>query len=150
MNGKRIRFGDFSFPLERGLEYLVNDALSETDFLHVNEPGDSFSITLEKDAPIFTVPEKTERDYCLFELHRRDRVIRFFCPEKREHLHTAVWYFYAVLTDAMGEAHTLTGQVRVSFDGDRLRCPRGKPKFIDLLERVELAETLATDFAKGE
>ena len=138
MTDRRILFGNFEFPVEKGLEYIVNDAVRETDFLLINEPNDSFSMTFEKDFPIFTVPEKSDRDYCLFELKRQSRVIRFFCPEKRGNLDSAVWYFYMELYDESGEAHTLPGQVRVEFDGDTIRQPKGKPKFIELLEGIRL------------
>jgi hypothetical protein len=136
---KRIRFGRFEFPVEKGFEYLINENLSETDFLLINDPHDAFSIMLEKDFPIFTVPEKSDRDYCLFELRRRDRIIKFFCPEKQAHLDTAVWYFYMELFDESGEAHPLPGQVRVEFNGNRIREVKGKPKFMELLEGVKLA-----------
>ena len=138
MSEKRILFGKFEFPVEKGLEYLVNENLPETDFLLINEPHDVFSMIFEKDFPIFTVPKNSERDYFLFEQKRQDRVIRFFCPEKHENLDSAVWYFYMELYDENGEAHTLPGQVRVEFDGNILRHARGKPKFIELLEQVKL------------
>ena len=138
MTDKRILFGKFEFPVEKGLEYLVNENLPETDFLLINEPHDLFSMIFEKDFPIFTVPKNSERDYFLFEQKRQDRVIRFFCPEKHENLDSAVWYFYMELYDENGEAHTLPGQVRVEFDGNILRHARGKPKFIELLEQVKL------------
>ena len=86
MTEKRILFGKFEFPVEKGLEYLVNENIPETDFLFINEPHDTFSMMFEKDFPIFTVPEHTDRDYCLFELKRSERVIKFFCPEKHEKL----------------------------------------------------------------
>ena len=139
MTEKRILFGKFEFPVEKGLEYLVNENLPETDFLLINEPHDVFSMIFEKDFPIFTVPKNSERDYFLFEQKRQDRVIRFFCPEKHENLDSAVWYFYMELYDENGEAHTLPGQVRVEFDGNILRQTKGKPKFIELLEGVKLA-----------
>ena len=138
MSEKRILFGKFEFPVEKGLEYLVNENLPETDFLLINEPHYVFSMIFEKDFPIFTVPKNSERDYFLFEQKRQDRVIRFFCPEKHENLDSAVWYFYMELYDENGEAHTLPGQVRVEFDGSILRQARGKPKFIELLEQVKL------------
>ena len=139
MTEKRILFGKFEFPVEKGLEYLVNENLPETDFLLINEPHDIFSMIFEKDFPIFTVPKNSERDYFLFEQKRQDRVIRFFCPEKHENLDSAVWYFYMELYDENGEAHTLPGQVRVEFDGNILRQTKGKPNFIELLEGVKLA-----------
>ena len=139
MTEKRILFGKFEFPVEKGLEYLVNENLPETDFLLINEPHDVFSMTFEKDLPIFTVPKNSERDYFLFEQKRQDRVMRFFCPEKHENLDSAVWYFYMELYDENGEAHTLPGQVRVEFDGNILRQIKGKPNFIELLEGVKLA-----------
>ena len=139
MTDKRILFGEFEFPVEKGLEYLINENVPETDFLLVNEPHDTFSMTFEKDFPIFTVPKNSDRDYFLFEQKRKDRVIKFFCPEKHENLDTAVWYFCMELYDERGEAHTLPGQVRVEFDGNILRQTKGKPKFIELLEGVKLA-----------
>ena len=138
MTEKRILFGEFEFPVEKGLEYLINENVPETDFLLVNEPHDTFSMTFEKDFPIFTVPKNSDRDYFLFEQKRKDRVIKFFCPEKHENLDSAVWYFCMELYDERGEAHTLPGQVRVEFDGNILRQARGKPQFIELLEQVKL------------
>ena len=138
MTDKRILFGEFEFPVEKGLEYLVNENLPETDFLLINEPHDVFSMTFEKDLPIFTVPKNSDRDYFLLEQKRKDRVIKFFCPEKHENLDLAVWYFFMELYDERGEAHTLPGQVRVEFDGNILRQAKGKPKFIELLEQVKL------------
>lgn len=141
MNDRKILFSGFEFPVEKGLEYLINDGVAETDFLHINEPGDSFSMTFERDFPIFTVPKSTERDYALFELKREGRVIRFFCPEKRENLDTVVWYFYVDIFDADGKVHTLPGQVRVEYDGNRIRLPGGKPKFVEVLEQVRLRDS---------
>ena len=138
MTEKRILFGKFEFPVEKGLEYLVNENIPETDFLFINEPHDTFSMMFEKDFPIFTVPEHSDRDYCLFELKRSGRVIKFFCPEKHKNLDTAVWYFCMEVFDESGEAHTLPGQVRVGFDGDTIRQPRGKLKFLEVLENIQL------------
>ena len=138
MTGKRILFEGFEFPIINGLEYLINENLTETDFLLINEPSSDFSLMFEKDFPIFRIPENSERDYCLFELKRSDRVIKFFCPEKHKNLDTAVWYFYMELYDECGEAHTLPGQVRVEFDGNILRQVKGKPRFIEVLEQVKL------------
>ena len=140
MTDKRILFGKFDFPVEKGLEYLINENVPETDFLLINEPHDTFSMTFEKDFPIFTVPKNSDRDYFLFEQKRKDRVIKFFCPEKHENLDSAVWYFYMELFDESGEAHTLPGQVRVGFDGNLLRRARGTPRFVEVLEGIRLAE----------
>ena len=54
---------------------------------------------------------------------------------------TAIWYFYVELQNGDGKIHSLPGQVRVEFDGDSLRRVRGKPKFIELLEGVRIAQT---------
>ena len=144
MSEKRILFGKFEFPMEKGLEYLVNENLPETDFLCINEPHDTFSIMFEKDFPIFTVPKNSDRDYLLFELKQSDRAIKFFCPEKHKNLDSAVWYFYMELFDESGEAHTLPGQVRVEFDGNILRQVKGKPQFIEVLEQVKLTSTVGS------
>ncbi|MBP3605171.1 MAG: hypothetical protein J6J66_01100 [Clostridia bacterium] len=138
MTDKRILFGEFEFPVEKGLEYLINENVPETDFLLISGQHDTFSMMFEKDFPIFTVPEHSDRDYCLFELKRSGRVIKFFCPERHKNLDTAVWYFCMELFDESGEAHTLPGQVRVEFDGDTIRQPRGKLKFLEVLENVQL------------
>ena len=146
MSGKSITFGRFEFPMEKGLEYLVNENVPETDFLLINEPSDSFSMTFEKDFPIFTVPEKSDKDYLLFELKRSNRTIRFFCPEKHKNLNSAVWYFYMDMLDENGETHTLPGQVRVEFDGDSIRqSARGKPKFIEVLEQITLRKAIVNN-----
>ena len=139
---KTISFDKFLFPVKRGLEYLVNEQLPETDFLLINEPGDAFSMTFENDFPIFKVPEKSERDYCLFELKRSDRVIKFFCPERYKNLDSVVWYFYVELFDEQGVAHGLPGQVRVGMSEASIRIARSKPKFIELLEQVRLKQAL--------
>ena len=139
MTEKRILFDRFEFPVEKGLEYLINENVPETDFLLINEQHDAFSLMFEKDFPIFTVPENSDRPYCLLEMKRPGRVIKFFCPERHKNLDTAVWYFCMELFDESGEAHTLPGQVRVEFDGDMIRHAKGKPKFIELLEGVKLA-----------
>ena len=138
MTEKRILFDGFEFPVINGLEYLINENVPETDFLLINEPSTDFSLMFEKNFPIFKVPENSERDYCLFELKRSDRVIKFFCPEKHKKLNTAVWYFYMELFDENGTAHALPGQVRVEFDGTYLRQVKGKPQFIEVLEQVKL------------
>ena len=139
MAEKHILFEGFEFPIINGLEYLINENVPETDFLLINEPSAIFSLMFEKDFPIFKVPESSERDYCLLELKRSDRVIKFFCPEKHKNLDSAVWYFCMELFDESGEAHTLPGQVRVEFDGNILRQVKGKPRFIEVLEQVKLA-----------
>ena len=139
MTEKRILFDRFEFPVEKGLEYLINENVPETDFLLINEQHDAFSLMFEKDFPIFTVPENSDRPYCLFEMNRPGRVIKFFCPERHKNLDSVVWYFYVELFDEQGVAHGLPGQVRVEFDGNILRQAKGKPKFIELLEGVKLA-----------
>ena len=144
MTEKRILFEGFEFPIIKGLEYLINENVPETDFLLINEPSTDFLLMFEKDFPVFKVPENSERDYCLFELKRSDRVIKFFCPERHKNLDTVVWYFFVVLFDESGEAHTLPGQVRVEFDGNTLRQVKGKPQFIEVLERVKLISAAAS------
>ena len=143
MTEKSISFCGFEFIREKGLEYLVNDNLTETDFLLINEPGDSFSMTFEKGFPIFTVPENSDRPYCLFEMKRPGRVIKFFCPERHKNLDSVVWYFYVELFDEQGVAHGLPGQVRVEMSDSCIRMAKGKPKFIEILERVKLKQAFA-------
>ena len=140
MTDKRILFGDFEFPRTNGLKYLLNEELLVTDYLFVNEPHDSFSMYFENGFPIFTVPENSERPYCLFEMKRSDRIIKFFCPEKHKNLDMVVWYFYVELFDEQGVAHGLPGQVRVEFEGGCIRMAKQKPKFIEILEQVKLNE----------
>ena len=143
MSEKRIIFDEFEFPVKRGLEYLVNEKIPKTDFLIVNDRGDNFSMTFEKDFPIFTVPESSDRDYCLFEIKLPDRKINFYCPDKRGNLSTAVWYFYVSLMDKEGSAHTLAGQVRVDTNNPYVRMLKGKPPFLEVLESVRLNENYA-------
>ena len=84
MTEKRILFDKFEFPRIRGLEYLLDEEKAVTDYLFVNEPHEKFSMYFENDFPIFQVPENSERSYCLFEIKRPDRMIKFFCPLPKE------------------------------------------------------------------
>ena len=136
MTDKRILFGDFEFPRTNGLKYLLNEELLVTDYLFVNESHDSFSMYFENGFPIFTVPKNSNRPYCLFEMKRPDRMIKFFCPEKHPHLDTVVWYFYVEVFDEQGVSHCLPGQVRVRLNVLR-SMSKDKPKFIEVLENVK-------------
>ena len=144
MTDKRILFGDFEFPRTNGLKYLLNEELLVTDYLFVNEPHDSFSMYFENGFPIFTVPENSERPYCLFEMKRPDRMIKFFCPEKHPNLDSVVWYFYVEVFDEQGVAHGLPGQVRVGMRDFRSELAKGKPKFIEVLENITLNTAAVT------
>ena len=144
MTDKRILFGDFEFPRTNGLKYLLNEELLVTDYLFVNEPHDSFSMYFENGFPIFTVPENSERPYCLFEMKRSDRMIKFFCPEKHPNLDSVVWYFYVEVFDEQGVAHGLPGQIRVGLDEFQAKLAKGKPKFIEVLESVKLTPMTVT------
>ena len=144
MTDKRILFGDFEFPRTNGLKYLLNEELLVTDYLFVNESHDSFSMYFENGFPIFTVPENSERPYCLFEMKRSDRMIKFFCPEKYPNLDSVVWYFYVEVFDEQGVAHGLPGQVRVGMRDFRSELAKGKPKFIEVLEGVKLTPMTVT------
>ena len=136
MADKRIRFGEFYIPVINGLEYLTDESRSETDFLFINGPGDSFSMYFEKDFPVFEIPKGKCRDYGLFEINRQNKRIKFFCPEKRESLRYAVWYFYVEYYSDGGESKILPGQVRVSFDMTSLIQSRDRPGFIEVLEQI--------------
>ena len=144
MTDKRILFGDFEFPRTNGLKYLLNEELLVTDYLFVNESHDRFSMYFENGFPIFTVPENSERPYCLFEMKCSDRRIKFFCPEKYPNLDSVVWYFYVEVFDEQGVAHGLPGQVRVGMRDFRSELAKGKPKFIEVLEGVKLTPMTVT------
>ena len=138
MTDKRILFGDFEFPRTNGLEYLLNEEKLVTDYLFVNEPHEKFSMYFEEGFPIFVVPENSERPYCLFEMKNGGRKIKFFCPEKHPNLDSVVWYFYVELLDESGGVHGLPGQVRVGMRDFQSELAKGKPKFIEVLEGVQL------------
>ena len=142
MTEKRILFDRFEFPVEKGLEYLINENVPETDFLLINEQHDTFSLMFEKDFPIFTVPENSDRPYCLFEMKRPGRVIKFYCPERHKNLDSVVWYFYVELFDEQGVAHGLPGQVMVNSDEVYRKTLCGKLPFVEILEQIKL--TLST------
>ena len=139
MAGKCILFGEFEFPRRDGLQYLLNEGQPVTDYLFVNEPHDSFSMYFENGFPVFTVPENSARPYCLFELKRPGRTIKFFCPEKHPNLDSVVWYFYVELLDERGVAHGLPGQVRVVPETCHFAPAGGKPEFIEILEDVRIS-----------
>jgi hypothetical protein len=133
-----IIFEEFELPRISGLEYLTNGDDAGTDFLFINEPSESFSMYFERNFPIFTVPDSMDRDYGLFEFKRQDKLIKFFCPQKRENISSVIWYFYVEMLDESGEKHTLPGQVRVAFDVQDVLQSTKKPRFIDVLEQVKL------------
>ena len=139
MTDKRILFGDFEFLKIQGLEYLLNEEKPVTDYLFVNEPNERFSMYFEEGLTRFTVPNKTERDYSLFEMSLQDRRIKFFCPEKNKGLDSVVWYFCVELIDGNGTVHELPGQVRVAFESDIAMPICAKPRFIEVLEQVKLS-----------
>ncbi len=138
MTEKRILFGKFEFPRMQGLEYLLDEEKPVTDYLFVNEPSERFSMYFEEGFPRFTVPENTDREYCLFEIRRQGKKISFFCPEKKKNLDSVVWYFFVELFDENGVVHELPGQVRVSADESFTHMMRGKTRFIEILEGVRL------------
>ena len=144
MTDKRILFGDFEFPRTNGLKYLLNEEQLVTDYLFVNGPHDTFSMYFENEFPVFTVPENSERPYCLFEMKRPDRMIKFFCPEKYPHLDSVVWYFYVEVFDEQGVSHGLPGQIRVGLNEFQAKITKGKPKFIEVLESVKLTPMTVT------
>lgn len=137
MTDKRILFDEFEFPRLRGLEYLLDEEKPVTEYLFVNEPRENFSMYFEKDFPIFTVPEGADKEYCLFEVKRPGRTVKFFCPEKRKNIDSVVWYFCVEVLDGQGIVHILPGQVRVTLDSPCALAT--KPKFLEVLETVALA-----------
>ena len=139
MAEKRLLFDKFEFPRMAGLKYLPNEGQCVTDYLFVGDRHDAFSMYFESGFPIFKVPENGERSYCLFEMKRPDRIIKFFCPERYQHLDHVVWYFYVELFDERGVAHKLPGQVRVRQKEPLLRTLHTeKPKFLEILEQITL------------
>lgn len=138
MTERHVSFGKFELPKMHGLEYLMDEEKPDSDYLFINEPHDGFSMYFEKDFPVFTVPEDIERDYCLFELKRPNKIIKFFCPERRKNLTSVVWYFYVELFDEAGTSYCLPGQVRVGLEETCIRLMQGKGKFIEILEQVQL------------
>ena len=144
MSDRRILFGDFEFPRTGGIEYLMDEKSSVTDYLFVSDRRDCFSMYFENGFPIFKEPENSDRPYCLFEMKSPGRVIKFFCPEKHRNLDTVVWYFYMELFDDRGLTHILPGQVRVKPRDLYSQFGRCKPKFIEILENIKLSETVVT------
>ena len=145
MTRKRILFDRFEFPRISGLEYLLDEEKSVTDYLFVSDRHDGFSMYFENGFPIFKVPEGNERSYCLFEIKLPDRIIKFFCPEKHKNLNHVVWYFYVELFDEWGVTHKLPGQVRVRRKEPLLRSLHTeKPKFLEILEQVTLTKAPIT------
>ena len=144
MTDKRILFGEFEFPITGELEYMLNEKMPVTDYLFVSDRHDRFSMYFENGFPIFKVPEDSDRSYCLFELKRPGRMIKFFCPEKRRNLDSVVWDFYVEMFDDKGVTHVLPGQVRIELDDFQAGIGKGTPKFIEILEQIKLNSTIVT------
>lgn len=138
---KNILFDMYEFPVIKGLDYLTNEDVLNSDYLFINEEHDNFSMHFEKDFPVFSIPENLERNYCFFELKRNNRTIKFFCPEKQKNLNTSVWYFYVELKDDVGKQHILPGQIRVVYENIQEFQIKSFPKFIEILEKVKLHHT---------
>ena len=141
MPEKSIIFDQFEFPIIDGFNYLMNEQIPNSDYLFVNEPNDYFSIYFEKNFPVFKVPDKLERDYCLFQIKKSNRIIKFFCPEKQKKISNVVWYFYVELTDNNGQLHVLPGQVRVVYDNKDFLLKK-MDSIIHILEQVNISNTL--------
>ena len=140
MIDKRILFDKFEFSKLPGLVYLFDEDKATTDYLFVNGPKERFSIYFEKDFPIFTVPESSERPYCLLEIKRPDRTIKFLCPEKHKNLDTVVWYFCMEMSDGQGSTATLPGQIRVTTRYSYADLLNEKSPFVEILEAIRLNE----------
>ena len=141
MPEKSIIFDQFECPIIDGLNYLMNEQIPDSDYLFVNEPNDYFSIYFEKNFPVFKVPDKLERDYCLFQIKKSNRIIKFFCPEKQKKINNVVWYFYVELTDNNGQLHILPGQVRVVYDNKDFLLKK-MDSIIHIIELVNISNTL--------
>lgn len=141
MTDKRILFDKFEFSKLAGLVYLFDENKAVTDYLFVNEPRERFSMYFEKDFPIFKVPESSERPYCLLDIKRPDRTIKFFCPEKHKNLDTVVWYFCMEMSDGQGSTAILPGQIRVNARYSYTDLLNEKSPFVEILEKVKLSSS---------
>ena len=138
---KRILFDKFEFPVIKGLDYLKDDKNVNPDYLFINDKNDGFSMYFEKDFPKFSVPkEKQDREYLLFEATTPNRKITLFCPQRHKNLNSVVWYFYVELFDNEGISYELPGQVRVEKEAFCINSSNGKPKFIEVLEQINLKQ----------
>ena len=137
---KRILFDKFEFSKLPGLVYLFDEDKATTDYLFVNGPKERFSIYFEKDFPAFEVPKDSERPYCLVDIKRQGRTIKFFCPEKHKNLDTVVWYFRMEISDGQGSTATLPGQIRVNTRYSYADLLNEKSPLVEILEAVRLNE----------
>ena len=135
---KHIRFGRFSIPRLNGLKYLQNEETSETDYLFVNEPRGEFSMYFEKNFPRFSVPDQSDRDYCLFQIKRTNKTIHLFCPERHRRLRSVVWYFSVELFGEDGERYCLPGQVRVNTESRKAQEIKHQTTLLSILEQIQL------------
>ena len=54
---KIILFDEFEVPIIKGLEYLANEKIINSDYLFINESNDGFSMYFDKEFPVFNIPE---------------------------------------------------------------------------------------------
>lgn len=140
MVGGKVLFDRFEIPILKGLDYLLDESKPMTDYLFINEVRDKFSMYFELGQKPFEISKQGAdgREYCLFEIKRKNRKIYFYCPERVENRQTVMWYFYVELFDEMGKAHLLPGQIRLSITSGCLKTIGEKSLFIEVLERIKL------------
>lgn len=140
MNEKRVLFDRFSFPVIKGLHYLMDEQKEITDYLFINEPHEKFSMYFEVGQTPFEAPNQSvaEREYCLFEMKRSGRRICFYCPERNPNRESVMWYFYVEIPDGRGNVHVLPGQVRMGTRDTCIKMTTNRPQFIEVLEKVKL------------
>lgn len=137
---KRVLFDRFSFPVLKGLYYLMDEQKEITDYLFINEPHEKFSMYFEVGQRPFEAPgvEAAGKEYCLFELKRPRRRICFYCPERNPNRESVMWYFYVEILDEADNPHILPGQVRMGMKDTCIKAIVDKPRFIEVLEKVKL------------
>ncbi len=138
MRERYIRFGRFLIPRLNEFKYLQSEECTDNDFLFVNEPHGAFSIYFEEGFPRFLVPDRSDRDYCLLEVKRPNKMIRLFCPARHRRLCSVIWYFYVELFDENGEQYCLPGQMCVNTEDNIEREIKHQTVLLTVLEQIQL------------
>ena len=139
---KRVKFGEFEFPIPKG-HHRITDRDETTDYLFINAPREIYTVYFDSGMPFYSdkilsgFPEGST-----LELKLPDRRIVFFCPSRDGDRRDGLWYFNIDFpSENDTEVLTLPGQVMVNSDEVYRKTVGGKLPFVKILEQIKLTSS---------